>query len=360
MTLDNTITNIKADAFELSFQRPWTMARGTTYTRSGFLIRCQDEAGEVGYGESSPLSGWTESYSSCQNAIQSVQERFQQLNIHELLPDLRNRPAARHGLIQAAMDLRARHEQHPLYQTMGATSDIASVPVNGTVSDSDPDQTASSVKQLMEQGFACVKIKVGARTTNEDYKRLEAISKLDQTPDLRLDANEAWSFEEAKYFLQKLDWFQINYVEQPLSRDNLEGHHRLRKYATIALDESTIPHAVDRIIKSKACDIAILKPIPHGGIDQVLSAARQYIRAGIDPVISNTVDSVVARTGAVHLAAALQIDRPCGLATGSWIEMDLAEDPAPVEHGRITVPKSNGLGISSIDPTSSLFQSHVQ
>jgi len=54
---------------------------------------------------------------------------------------------------------------------------------------------------------------------------------------------------------------------------------------------------------------------------------------------------VVARAGAVHLAASIPGVGPCGLATGSMLRSDLAPDPATVEDGTVTVPQGPGLGL---------------
>jgi L-alanine-DL-glutamate epimerase-like enolase superfamily enzyme len=56
---------------------------------------------------------------------------------------------------------------------------------------------------------------------------------------------------------------------------------------------------------------------------------------------------VVARTAAVHVAAAIPDVRACGLATADRLESDLGPDPCPVEEGRISVPQDPGLGLDS-------------
>jgi len=60
----------------------------------------------------------------------------------------------------------------------------------------------------------------------------------------------------------------------------------------------------------------------------------------VDPVVTTTVDGVVARTAAVHVAAAIPDVAPCGLATAELLAEDLGPDPAPVDDGRISVPQS--------------------
>ncbi|MFB6345322.1 MAG: o-succinylbenzoate synthase, partial [bacterium] len=67
-------------------------------------------------------------------------------------------------------------------------------------------------------------------------------------------------------------------------------------------------------------------------------------KAGLDLIITSTIDSVVARTACVHLAAVLDELPPCGLNTAHMLETDLCEDPAPADHGFITVPQMAGNG----------------
>jgi len=81
-----------------------------------------------------------------------------------------------------------------------------------------------------------------------------------------------------------------------------------------------------------------------GGVDRARDAAVRARGAGATPVVTTTVDAVVARTAAVHLAASLAPVAPCGLATGDRLERDLTADPAPVSDGAIRVPQLPGIG----------------
>jgi L-alanine-DL-glutamate epimerase-like enolase superfamily enzyme len=57
---------------------------------------------------------------------------------------------------------------------------------------------------------------------------------------------------------------------------------------------------------------------------------------------------VVARTAAVHVAAAIQEVPACGLATAEWLAEDLGPDPAPVADGECEVPQAKGLGVREV------------
>ena len=85
-----------------------------------------------------------------------------------------------------------------------------------------------------------------------------------------------------------------------------------------------------------------------GGVDRAREAARRARAVGVEVVVTTTIDAVVARTAAVHLAASLPDVPACGLATAELLADDLAPDPAPVENGRVRVPQNPGLGVAEV------------
>ena len=70
------------------------------------------------------------------------------------------------------------------------------------------------------------------------------------------------------------------------------------------------------MIDTQAADIIILKPMALGGLITAHHAAAIAFKAGLDVVVTTTIDGAIARQGAYDLAAALPIKRACGLATG--------------------------------------------
>ena len=110
----------------------------------------------------------------------------------------------------------------------------------------------------------------------------------------------------------------------------------------IAVDESVRDCGVDAVLGADAADVAILKPMALGGPDAATETARLFVDAGVDPVVTTTIDGAVARAAAVHVAAAVPGDRACGLATGGMLAGDLGTDPVPVVDGAITVPDGPG------------------
>ncbi|WP_353633814.1 enolase C-terminal domain-like protein [Halobacterium sp. NMX12-1] len=321
--------------FSLPLARPLETARGTIDERRGFIF-----ARNGGVGEATPLPDWTEPLDACERALEAADDAD---NWDDALAACEDAPAARHAVSLAKLDAEARDKGVSLTRSL-ADDPVESVPVNATVGDGSIEATAAEARAAVERGFETVKLKVGARSVEADTERLRAVN--DETDaTLRADANSAWTREQARKAFDAFADFDIEYVEQPLPAEDLAGHADLRGGETdVALDESLTEHALADALD--AADYVVLKPMALGGVDRALDAARAARDAGVEPVVTTTVDAVVARTAAVHLAAAIPDVPACGLATADRLADDLAADPALVEDGRIRVPEAPGHGVS--------------
>lgn len=333
--------------FHVPLETPLETARGFITEREGFLVSIEYE-GVSGLGEATPLPGWTESYEECRQALDRAERVADELDWGVALAKL-DTPAARHGLSLAFAEARARAEGTPLYQSLGRAEQVRSVPVNATLgADGTPETVANQAREAVEEGYTCLKLKVGTNGIEEDIERARAVrTAVGDDVELRIDANGAWTIEQAREALEAFGALDVSYVEQPLPTADLSAHAALRDGPVdVALDESLVGHDIEDIIEADAADVLVLKPMVLGGPDRTCAAASQCRDAGIDPVISTSIDAVVARTAAVHIAASIPDVRPCGLATGHLLATDLAPDPAPVSDGEISVPQGTGLGFS--------------
>jgi o-succinylbenzoate synthase len=348
--------------FALHLARPLGTARGDITDREGFVVRLSVD-GTSGVGEAAPLPGWTESLGECQAALERVAESEAEteptaLPTHETLADA---PAARHAVASAVLDARARAASEPLARTLAdeagdGSAPAASVPVNATVGDGDPEAAADAVASAVADGFGTVKLKVGARPVAADIERVAAVR--DRCPDvtIRADANGAWDPPAAERALEAFSDHDVAYVEQPLPADttteagtrrDLRAHAGLRGLGVdIALDESlAVGEApVAAALDAAAADALVLKPRALGGPDRAVAAASEARDGGVEPVLTTTIDGVLARATAVHAAAAVPDVSACGLATGDRLDGDLLDaDPVPVSGGQIRVPDGPGV-----------------
>jgi len=87
----------------------------------------------------------------------------------------------------------------------------------------------------------------------------------------------------------------------------------------------------------------VLKPMVQGGLVPALALARRAREAGVECVVTTTVDSAVGVTAALHLAAAVANDLAHGLATSAWLESDVGNPPQPTG-GVLRLADRPGLG----------------
>jgi o-succinylbenzoate synthase len=351
---------MRVEPFTVRLDPPLGTARGRMREREGFLVRIEHD-GHQGVGEATPLAGWTESREECRKALDRAERVATALDWGVALARL-DTPAARHGIALALAVARARAADEPLYRTLGPVpagdapnrqqpAPVERLPVNVTLGVEDtPEETATRASEAVDAGYRCVKLKVGTRGLEADIERVRAVrNAVGDAVVLRVDANGAWTPPEAREAVEAMAALDVDYVEQPLPTADLAATGDLRdRGVDIALDESLAAHDVETVLRAGAADVLVLKPMVVGGPDLAVEAARRCRAADVEPVVSNTVDAVVARTGAVHVAATIPDVAPCGLATGERVVRDLAPDPAPVEDGTVQVPQAAGLGLPGV------------
>ncbi len=331
--------SIRSESLELA--EPLVTADGPIQRRECLLIRVD---GPVGVGETAPLPGWTEPLADARSALDELADSEAMDRMGDTIEAVSELPATRHGLSLASLDRTARANEQPLYQLLGGHEAVQSIPVNATIGDGDREATVDAAEAAANDGFRCLKIKVGNRSPAKDLNRIRSVREHLPKIAIRLDANGAWTRNEARRMIDRLEPLAIEHLEQPLTPRDIDGHETLVGTVDIALDESM--RFIDREqVGSLSVDTVVLKPMVIGGVDRTRELATAAREADISVVISNTVDGVVARAAAAHLAASLAPVPPCGLATASRLREDYAPDPAPVEAGRLTVPPGPGHGV---------------
>ncbi|WP_392507424.1 o-succinylbenzoate synthase [Naumannella halotolerans] len=219
-----------------------------------------------------------------------------------------------------------------------------SVPVNVTVPAVGPERAAAIVA---DSGCRTAKVKVAEAGQGfaEDLDRVTAVrSALGPHGAVRLDANGAWTVEQAAEAIGRLRHLDVEYVEQPCRSvtELAELRRRLARHGidvAIAADES-IRRSGDpeRVAELEAADVAVLKVLPLGGVRACLELAE---RLGLPVVVSSALESSVGLAAGVVLAAALpRLPFACGLNTSALLIGDLVSEPLATVDGRIEVQQA--------------------
>lgn len=334
--------------YALPFARPLQTARGRVTERRGWIVRLQDSLGRSGFGDAAPWSGFGSSgrgvpeallrVSSCDGPlvgadIGCITDVVEWLAEHSLPPEVA------YAVELALLDLLGRSSGSPISKLL-ATEPLDSV----------RSHTLLTNSRLI--GRDCVKLKIGGGPLHEDLRRVEQLrERLDPSARLRLDVGGGWDRDKAARALDKLETFDIEWVEQPLHRDDIEGSAKLREqtWLPIALDESiTSLERLEEVIAAGAADVVVIKPMFVGGLLRAQRLIERAQKGGLEAILTNALESVVGRSGVLHLAASC----PGTHGLTSVLGRDLCEG-TQVEDGLIAVPSGPGLGVEPItnDPT---------
>ena len=350
--MTNHIERAELIPFRLPLRKPWRFGDHRITERRGWLVRLADTNGVIGWGETTPFPEvGTESPRRAkkwlETALTGLAGMAPERALEDLPPAAAAPPAARCGVETALLDLAAKGTGVPLARLL-ATDAAESIAVNatlGTLAGTEPEDVDTAIAA----DFRCLKLKAGVDSPERELAALEKL--LDWLPagvELRLDANRAWSWEQAKQMLGALGGKPVQWVEEPLREPNPAALAALRNASPVplALDESLNHANLNTLLAAAAADLLVLKPMRLGGLMPCLEMTRQARAAGVSSLVTTTLDGAPATHGAAHLAAAIEASGTGlahGLATGGWLAQDLAPGLV-VERGRITLPLAPGLG----------------
>lgn len=357
------IRNACLHPYALPLRAEWKTAAGAFAIREGWLLHIETEDGRSGYGDCAPLPGpcaqsGTETAAQAHAALDgyarwlpghSVGEALQTLALQTLaLPgDITLAPAARCAIECALLDLTAQAAGVGLGHFLRGAPCAPEVAVNAALGGLDAS-SEEAVRKACADGFSVLKLKVGSAPVDADIAHLQRLAaQLPAGAKLRLDANRAWSENDAARFLAACAGLPVEQLEEPLADPQPAALARLQAACAfpLALDESGPRNATDNFFAAPPLRRLVLKPPRLGGLLPALALAHAAGAAGIDCVVTSSLDSACGILAAAHLAAALGNKLAHGLATAGWLAEDTG--PAPrVQAGRLSLPGAPGLSFT--------------
>lgn len=320
---------------------------GGVSDRGGLVVRVEDSDGVYGYGEASRIPGdhtspslellATQMSEWCAKAPgREIAELLVGLDAHSLAS------SARFAIHTALADLDAKRQGVSLSKLWSADA-IEAVPVNALVANESPKDVHETVTSLVQAGLRAIKLKVGVASPALDVTRIIAASEAaGNHVELRLDANRAWTLDEAIRVVGRVGKHRISYLEDPVV--DLADFARVSAETgvRVALDVAPSSWTPQEQIERSGVDLAVVKLSAVGGADRLL-ALNQEISDACEIIVSTSIDQEIAHLAAVHVAAALGDPlRYHGLATAGLVQ-GMPESLDPV-HGEIAVPAVSGLG----------------
>ena len=323
----------------LRLRAPLTSARQTVATRPLIELTLTDGDGVAGRGEAAPLPGYdgvtVEAALAGLEACRPVLERAADPDHHALLADCAERtllPQSLAAIDLALWDLAGRRAGEPVWRLLGAPTQ-PQVEVNATIGAEDRLGAAREAAAAATRGFGTVKLKVGI---GDDAGRVAA-TRAAAGPEarIRLDANGVWSVPEALAALRALEPAGIECCEEPVHGGPALAAVTAGTAVPIAADESG-----SEVLGERVCAAVCLKIARCGGITGVIRDARRARATGYEVYLASTLDGPLGIAAALHAAAVVVPDRPCGLAT---LERFDGPDPFMPVSGVMTATNAPGL-----------------
>jgi o-succinylbenzoate synthase len=343
--------------YDLPLRRAWGSARGGFARRHGWLVWVVAD-GLIGYGDCAPLPATgTESHDAAGAMLERLVARLPGQAVETLSAaldverDTAATPAARFALDCALSDLASRRRGLSLRHWLApeAVDRLAVNAMLGTLG--TVDHAALSLSR--EQGFRVLKLKVGVETPTSDLASLIALARppsVGMDVGLRLDANGAWSFDQARWLIERLARLRlpVESIEEPLAEPTPARLAELQALApfALALDESLPTRFAALDPAQLGVRRLVLKPAALGGLRRTLALARRAQAAGIEVVVTSLVESAAGLWPTAQLAGAIAGPIPHGLATADWLAADLGQAPRP-HGGRLELPDRPGSGFMS-------------
>jgi L-alanine-DL-glutamate epimerase-like enolase superfamily enzyme len=330
----------------LELREPLLTSWGELRERPLVEVAIESADGRIGHGEAAPLEPYDgvplPAVLAALAAYGPVIERGEGVRgdvLYDRCRAIADLPQALAAIDIALWDLAGQRSGRPVSALLTDQA-LAAVAVNATIGAIDPEDAAARAAQAALDGYGCVKLKVGV---GDDAARVSAVREAAGAGmALRLDANGAWDVEEAVRTIDLLSPAGLELVEEPVHGIDAMRIVRERTTVRVALDETA---ALPGALAAGVADAVCLKVSRAGGISSLLVQATLVRAGGAEPYLASTFDGPAGIAASVHLAAALRLELPCGLATlGAFADEALAAT-LPVVDGAIAVPQLPGLGL---------------
>ncbi len=333
---------IETEVFCLETSYPFKISRSERKVFTNFIIYLTD-GNVTGTGEAAPQTYYGESERSVRSALQKVQGKLNG-EPGELRKDiyggrlggmLSGDASVRAALDMALWDLEGKIEKLPVYALL-ELDPLKTPQTSITIGFDSPDRIRKKIGSAA--AFSILKLKMGLPG---DFDLLDIVLS-ESKKKVRVDANEGWNLSSAKRAVRELHSRGVEFVEQPISHENMEDLKILKADSKIPiiLDESII--TVEDVCRCSEQGHGInIKLMKCGGITPALKLIEKARVLGLKVMLGCMIETSVGITAAAQISP-----------LADYADLDgnllLADDPftgAQVENGRLILPSEPGLGV---------------
>ena len=245
----------------------------------------------------------------------------------------------------ALWDLIGKKADLPLWKLLGGYRERIKTSV--TIGICDIDETLKQAEELYNSGITIIKVK-GGINPDEDIERIKAIRKdLPETLQIRFDANQGYTIEEALYFLENVKSFDIELFEQPTPKSRPEQLGVItRKTQTPVIADESMVSLMDafHLVKKGLIDLLNIKLMKVGGLTEAIQVDAVARSAGVEVMIGCMDESELGIAAGLHFALSRKNIRFADLDGHLDLENDPAKGIISLKKGYLYPNHESGFG----------------
>jgi len=354
-----SIQQIEAYSVVLHYHEPFKIASGTSIESQNIVVRIYTDYEVFGVGEASPSKRVThETPQTVLKALDKIAPRLigmHPLRIEKIMETMdqtvAENPSAKAAIDIALHDIMGKTTRRPLFELLGGYRQEVLTDI--TLGIKESEEMAKDAINAVRKGFRALKVKVGVNP-EEDFERIQEIRKVvGSNVAVRIDANQGWTVHQAIEVLKKLERLNVEFVEQPVKADDIEGLAEVKKNSSIPVmaDESVhSPEDVLYVIRKEAADLINIKLMKSGGILKARKIAAVAEAANVPCMIGCMGESTIGITAGVHFAVAVKNVQYADLDSDILLkERTVLEGGAKLKASKRISLMQPGLGIVKLD-----------
>lgn len=335
--------------YRLLFKEPSGTSRGVMTYKDCYFIKLYDDAcpERVGWGECALFRGLgSDDVPEYEMELARACRRVGAMPWDAFIDTLSAWTSIRFGFETALQELKGWSD-YPSDFAQGKQA----ITINGLVWMGDKETMLQRIEDKLQAGFRCVKLKIGAIDFDAELELLRIVrSRFTRDEiELRVDANGAFTPDEAPRKLEALARYDLHSIEQPIKAGAWEDMARLCAHSPIpiALDEELV--ACRKVSSQEAGELLdairphyiVLKPSLTGGLSGTDCWIKEAVKRGVGWWITSALESNVGLAAIARYTASLSPRMPQGLGTGALYTNNIA---SPLyQHGEVLSYQPDGV-----------------
>ncbi len=300
----------------LQFNKPAKTSRDVLTERDVWILQLVDSDGIVlGEGEVAPLWGLSK---ETRDEVLSELNRITDIdNFSEVSSPVSSVQCA---LDAALAGFHAKQIDFPFLPK----NELSAIPINGLIWMDNIESMRIEARRKFEEGSRCIKLKIGALNFNDELNLIREIRSWGNEEELtiRVDANGAFTLEDALDKLNQLSEFNLHSIEQPIKAGQLESMFKLcaESPVPVAFDEEMIgknPEDFEPFLSLDKPAYLVVKPSLHGGYTAAENWKTWADKHGIGFWITSSLESNVGLNHLANWVCKMKLEGVQGLGTGS-------------------------------------------